>query len=83
MTEIEKIQRYIKRTNMKLSSSTSYAVDMREAFELAHKVRGNNLPIDVISLDSTMAAPKATGRRKRRCGYERTEGSRLPRQAGH
>lgn len=50
MTEIEKMQRYIERTNMKLSGPTSYAMYMSEAFELAHKARGNNLPIGVIPL---------------------------------
>lgn len=50
MTEIEKMKRYIERTNMKLSRPTSYAMNMSETFELAHKARGNNLPVDVISL---------------------------------
>lgn len=49
MTEIEKIQQYIKRTNMKLSDPHRYAMNMSEAFELAHQARESNLPIDVIS----------------------------------
>lgn len=50
MTEIEKMQRYIERTKMKEKSPTSYAMNYSEAAELAHKARGSNLPIEVISL---------------------------------
>lgn len=50
MTEIEKIQQYIKRTNMKLSDPYRYAMNMSEARELAHQARDNDLPIEVISL---------------------------------
>lgn len=50
MTEIEKIQQYIERTNMKLSDPYRYAMNMSEAFELARQARESKLPVDVISL---------------------------------
>lgn len=50
MTEIEKMQRYIKRTKMKETSPASYAMNYSEAAELAQKARGKDYPVDVISL---------------------------------
>ena len=49
MTEIEKMERYIKRT--KLDKNDRFDMTVREAFELAYKVQdmGESL-IDVISL---------------------------------
>ena len=35
MSEIEKMQRYIERTKMDIKNPLQYAMNMREAFELA------------------------------------------------
>ena len=51
MSEIEKIKRYIERTKMKTSDTGPYAMNMREAFELAHMAGvGDTLSIKAISM---------------------------------
>lgn len=49
MSEIEKMKRYIERTNLK--EGDRYYLDMREAFELAIQAReSNDFPLEVINL---------------------------------
>lgn len=51
MSEIEKMKRYIERTNMKLENPHSYAMNLKEAFELSHQAYSvDDLPIEMISL---------------------------------
>lgn len=50
MTEIEKIQQYIERTNMKRKTQDKYAMNMKEIFELVHKAQGSCFPSDAICL---------------------------------
>lgn len=50
MSEIEKMKRYIERTNIEEKKTDPYKMNICEAFELAHQAlsRGD-LPIDVIT----------------------------------
>ena len=49
MTEIEKMKRYIERTN--LDDGGRYKIGLHEAFELARQAyKLNDLPIEIISL---------------------------------
>ena len=49
MSEIEKMKRYIERTNLK--EGDRFYLDMREAFELAIQAReSNDFPLEVINL---------------------------------
>ena len=49
MSEIEKMKRYIERTN--LDDGGHYKIGMHEAFELARQAyKLNDLPIEIISL---------------------------------
>lgn len=50
MTEIEKMQRYIKRTNMKMEDEARYGINMGEVLELAHKAQDNSRSINMICL---------------------------------
>ena len=51
MSEIEKIQRYIARTNMGIKNPLQYAMNTKEAFELSHMGRtGDTLSIEAISM---------------------------------
>lgn len=51
MSEIEKMKRYIERTNMNIENPLQYAMNMREAFELAHMAgAGDALSIKAISM---------------------------------
>lgn len=51
MSEIEKMKRYIERTRMSIKNPLQYAMNMREAFELAHMVgTGDALSIEAISM---------------------------------
>lgn len=48
MSEIEKIQRYIERTDIKTEGQDRYTINMLENFELVHKC--NELPADAIAM---------------------------------
>lgn len=51
MSEIEKMQRYIKRTKLKESDTGPYKMNMVEAFELVHQARkSDTLFIEMIAL---------------------------------
>ena len=51
MSEIEKMKRYIERTNMNPEKASLYQMSMLEAFELAKQPNGSfNLSIEMISL---------------------------------
>lgn len=50
MSEIEKIERYIKRTKMSTKDHVRYSMNMLEAAELAYQARANRFPIEIISL---------------------------------
>ena len=51
MSEIEKMKRYIERTNMGAKNSFQYAMNIREAFELAHMAHaGDTLSVEAISM---------------------------------
>ena len=51
MSEIEKMKRYIERTKMDIKNPLQYAMNMREAFELARMAQtGSNLSIEAISM---------------------------------
>ena len=51
MSEIEKMKRYIERTRMSIKNPLQYAMNMREAFELAHMAgAGDALSIKAISM---------------------------------
>ncbi len=51
MSEIEKMKRYIERTDMKIDGSSPYQLNIREALELADQARSSSVtPIGIISL---------------------------------
>lgn len=51
MSEIEKMKQYIERTKMNIKNPLQYAMNMREAFELAHMAGvGDALSIKAISM---------------------------------
>ena len=51
MSEIEKMKRYIERTKMDVKNPLQYAMNMREAFELAQMAgTGDALSIEAISI---------------------------------
>lgn len=51
MSEIEKMKRYIELTKMNIKNPLQYAMNMREAIELAEMAKTSGLfPIDAISL---------------------------------
>ena len=69
MTEIEKIERYVKRTKMEGHSLNVYEMNLAEAFALAIQAHeDNDLPISIINLAFTYGrakgyrAAKAEGR---------------------
>lgn len=51
MNEIEKMKKYIERTKISIKNPLQYAMNMREAFELAHMAEaGDALSIEAISM---------------------------------
>lgn len=51
MSEIEKMKRYIERTKMDVKNPLQYAMNIREALELAHMAgTGDALSIEAISM---------------------------------
>jgi len=50
MSEIEKIKRYIKRTNIPVSKASAYQMNMQEAFALSHQAYCGDFPLEMISL---------------------------------
>lgn len=51
MSEIEKMKRYIERTNMRIKNPLQYAMNTSEALELAHMVHaGDTLSIEAVSM---------------------------------
>ncbi len=64
MSEIEKMKRYIERTDMKIKASSPYQINIREALELAHQAHAN--PYDAVSL--AFEYGKAKGYRAAKAG---------------